>query len=67
MASTNGSQFFFWLTEASVEITPKLISEGVCAPAAATQIASANAPNAACLNDNNDRIVDFSCSDHPGS
>jgi hypothetical protein len=36
IACRNGSQFFFWLTEASVEITPKLIS-GVCAPAATAE------------------------------
>ena len=34
IACRNGSQFFFWFTEASVGITPKLISAGVCAPAA---------------------------------
>jgi len=39
IACRNGSQFFFWLIEASVGITPKLISVGVCAPAA-----SADAP-----------------------
>ncbi|HET9247288.1 MAG TPA: hypothetical protein VFO15_15905 [Xanthobacteraceae bacterium] len=39
IACRNGSQFFFWFTEASVGITPKLISVGVCAPAA-----SADAP-----------------------
>src|SRR5262249_24858686 len=32
MACRYGSQFFFWFTEASVEITPKLISVGACAP-----------------------------------
>src|SRR5215475_12297979 len=31
MSATNGSQFFFWFNEASVEMTPKLISLGVSA------------------------------------
>src|ERR1700692_3435996 len=31
MACRNGSQTFFWLTEASVEMMPKLSSVGACA------------------------------------
>src|SRR5262245_33209863 len=46
MSSTNGSQFFFWFTEASVEITPKLISVGVSARTAMRLPTSTRAPNA---------------------
>src|SRR5690349_10936489 len=48
-ASTNGSQFFFWLTDASVEITPKLSSAGVSACANMVLPARTAAANAAFL------------------
>src|SRR5215467_12775908 len=46
ISATNGSQFFFWFTEASVEITPKLISVGVSARTAVRLLTSTRAPNA---------------------
>src|SRR5215470_16393609 len=46
MSSTKGSQFFFWFTEASVEITPKLISVGVSARTAVRLPISTRALNA---------------------
>src|SRR5262249_22433487 len=46
MSATNGSQFFFWFTEASVEITPKLISVGVSARTAVRLPTSTRALNA---------------------
>src|SRR5436305_709690 len=43
MVRRNGSQIFFWLTEASVEMMPKLSSVGACAMAARPDDASATA------------------------
>src|SRR5262249_13398753 len=41
IASTKGSQFFFWFTEASVEMTPKVSSVGASARATEKVAASA--------------------------
>src|SRR5262245_49836336 len=41
IASTKGSQFFFWFIDASVEMTPKSISVGVSARATEKEAASA--------------------------
>src|SRR5262249_29838105 len=46
MSATNGSQFFFWFSEASVEMTPKLISLGVSARTATELPISTRAANA---------------------
>src|SRR5215813_6729731 len=55
ISSTNGSQFFFWLIEASVEMTPKTILLGVFATATPRLLSNPTA--ASPTNLNRDRIM----------